>query len=107
MRARLRNVEMEVSQRVLETWQMMQSLKVAREQANVQSDYRELYLDQSRTLYEMEVQSDLGDSMVQITEAKLQKAEVEYQLALEWAKLQALMGQQINVLQEPKNDTAQ
>ncbi|WP_455201364.1 TolC family protein [Kaarinaea lacus] len=106
MRARLRDVEMEVSQQVLEAWQMLQSLKVAREQTDVQNDYRELYLDQSRTLYEMEVQSDLGDSMVQITEAKLQKAEVEYQLALEWAKLQALMGQEINVLQEQKNDAA-
>lgn len=102
MRARLRNVEMEVNQQVLEGWQMLQSLKVAREQTDVQNDYRELYLDQSRTLYEMEVQSDLGDSMVQITEAKLQKAEVEYQLALEWAKLQALMGQEVNVLQELK-----
>ena len=106
MRARLRDVEMEVNQQVLEAWQMLQSLKVALEQTDVQNDYRELYLDQSRTLYEMEVQSDLGDSMVQITEAKLQKAEVEYQLALEWAKLQALMGQQVNVLQEQKNDAA-
>ena len=106
MRARLRDVEMQVNQQVLEAWQMLESLKVAREQTVVQSDYRELYLDQSRTLYEMEVQSDLGDSMVQITEAKLQKAEVEYQLALEWAKLQALMGQQVNVLQEQKNDAA-
>lgn len=107
MRSRFRDVEMEVNQQVLEAWQMLQSLKVAREQTDVQNDYRELYLDQSRTLYEMEVQSDLGDSMVQITEAKLQKAEVEYQLALEWAKLQALMGQQINVLQELKNDAVQ
>ena len=99
-RARLRDAEIRVKQQVLEAWQTLASLKVAREQTDVQNNYRELYLDQSRTLYEMEVQSDLGDSMVQITEAKLQKAEVEYQLALEWAKLQALMGQQVNVLQE-------
>ena len=38
MRARLREVEMEVSQQVLEAWQMLQSLKVAREQTDVQND---------------------------------------------------------------------
>ncbi|WP_455208557.1 TolC family protein [Kaarinaea lacus] len=107
LRARMRDVEMEVSQQVLESWQALQSLKVGREQTDIQQQYRELYLDQSRTLYQMEVQSDLGDAMVEITEARLQRAMVEYQLAIEWAKIQALTGQQVNVLQEQKNDTAQ
>jgi hypothetical protein len=32
---------------------------------------------------------------------------VEFQLAIEWAKIQALTGQQVNVLQEQLNETAQ
>ncbi|WP_455222408.1 TolC family protein [Kaarinaea lacus] len=107
LRARLRNTEMEVGQQLLESWQAIQSLKVGREQADVQQQYRELYMDRSRTLYQMEVQADLGDAMVEITEARLQKAMVEYQLAIEWAKIQTLTGQQVNVLQEQSNETAQ
>ncbi|MCI0506767.1 MAG: TolC family protein [Gammaproteobacteria bacterium] len=106
LRARMREAEMAVSQQLLESWQSLQNLKVGREQTDVLQHYRELYLDKSRTLYETEVQSDLGDAMVEITEARLQKAMVEYQLAIEWAKLQALTGQQVNVLQEQSNETA-
>ncbi len=107
LRARLRDAEMEVSQQLLESWQALQSLKVGREQTDVQQQYRELYMDRSRTLYQMEAQADLGDAMVEITEARLQKTTVEYQLAIEWAKIQALTGQQVNVLQEQINETAQ
>jgi outer membrane protein TolC len=107
LRARMREAEMAVSQQLLESWQSLQNLKVGREQTDVLQHYRELYLDKSRTLYETEVQSDLGDAMVEITEARLKKAMVEYQLAIEWAKLQALTGQQVNVLREQSNETAQ
>lgn len=107
LRAHLRDAEMAVSQQLLESWQALQSLKVGREQTDIQQQYRELYLDRSRTLYQMEVQADLGDAMVEITEARLQKAMVEYQLAIEWAKIQALTGQPVNVLQEQSNGTVQ
>lgn len=106
LRARLRDTEMAVSQQLLESWQALQSLKVGREQTNVQQQYRELHLDKNRVLYQMEAQADLGDAMVEITEARLQKAMVEYQLAIEWAKLQALTGEQVNVLREQSNETA-
>ena len=106
-RARLREVEMRVSQQVLEAWQEMQSLKVGREQVDVQQEYRELYLDRARTLYQTEFQSDLGDAMVEITKARLEKYRVEYSLALEWAKIQALTGQEIKILQEQNDETAQ
>lgn len=106
-RARLRAAQMRVSQQLLEAWQEVQSLKVAREQVDVQKQYRELYLDRARTLYQMEFQSDLGDAMVKISETRLEKFRVEYALALEWAKIQALTGQTINILQEQNNETAQ
>jgi outer membrane protein TolC len=105
--ASLRQAQMAVGQQVLEAWQTMQSLKVGREQTSVQQEFRELELDRNRTLYQMEVQSDLGDAMVNITDARLQKARVEYDLAIQWAKIQALTGQTIKILQEQSDDTAQ
>lgn len=106
-KARLREVEMEVTQQVLEAWQQMQTLKVGREQVGVQQEFRELEMDQARTLYQMEAQADLGDAMVEITDARLQEARVEYELAIQWAKIQALTGQTIKILQELANDTTQ
>jgi hypothetical protein len=55
----------------------------------------------------MEAQADLGDAMVEITDARLQEARVEYELAIQWAKIQALTGQTIKILQELANDTTQ
>lgn len=106
-KAQLRQAQMVVGQQVLEAWQTMQNLKIGREQTKVQQEFRELELDRNRTLYQMEVQSDLGDAMVNITDARLQKARVEYNLAIQWAKIQALTGQNINILQEQSDDTAQ
>ncbi len=67
-------------------------LRASREEAQTRIDYRELYLDRSRTLYEMEVSSDLGDAMVVSSQARLRQAEIEYRLLLNWARLNALRG---------------
>ena len=84
--------QLEVRQAVLDLWLELNSLHVQRQQASALSDYRDLYLDRSRALYEMEVQTDLGDSMARTTEARLRLAEVEFQIALVWARLDAVLG---------------
>ncbi len=58
----------------------------------VRDQYRELYLDRSRTLYDLERATDLGDAMVQITEVQLELARVRYQWMLNEARLRALAG---------------
>ncbi|MFW6191530.1 MAG: TolC family protein, partial [Thiohalospira sp.] len=73
-RARLRRTEMELEQATLEAWQDLENLAGDREAADAQRDYREKYLSYARKLYEMEVQADLGDSMVNLTAARRDQA---------------------------------
>ncbi|MCG5497620.1 TolC family protein [Ectothiorhodospira variabilis] len=91
--AHLAEAEYALRQDILETWQRIQQLTTRREQAQVHADYRDLYLDRSRSLYEMEVATDLGDAMTRQSEALLLTAETEFLLALAWERLALLTGQ--------------
>ena len=100
--ARLRRAELDLRQAVLDLVQELESLKVERNAAKVRTAYRDLYLDRSRALYELEVKSDLGDAMTRVTEAQWLAAQVEFRLALTWARIDALTGDLIqSSLQEP------
>lgn len=90
--ALIRQQELDLRQAVLETWQEIQRLRTRREQSDVRRDYRELYLDRSRALYELEVQTDLGDAMTQWSAAMLFAARTEFELALAWERLALLTG---------------
>ncbi|MFP3874226.1 MAG: TolC family protein [Thiohalophilus sp.] len=90
--SRLALAERDVRQQVLELWLELDSLKTKREQRKTEKQYRELSLDRSRALYELEVKADLGDSMVHYTEAERNTAETDYETALAWARLNALLG---------------
>ncbi len=70
----------------------------------VRADYRDLYLERSRALYEMEVSTDLGDSMVQMTDAQLRTTRTLYALSLAWAELDVLTGRSVE-LQPPAATT--
>jgi outer membrane protein TolC len=91
-RAKLRAYELELRQRILEHWLELQRLQIRREELVVSGDFRDLYLERSRSLYDLEFASDLGDSMVQIAELQLQQAETDLQIRLLHAKLAALVG---------------
>ena len=67
-------------------------LEAQQRENSVQIDYRDLYLDRSRTLYELEVKADLGDAMTNQTTARLRQMETDYQLLMSWAVLDALQG---------------
>ena len=100
--ARLRRAELDLRQAVLDLVQELESLKVERNAARIRAAYRDLYLDRSRALYELEVKSDLGDAMTRVTEAQWLAAQVEFRLALAWARIDALTGDLIqSSLQEP------
>ncbi len=90
--AELRARESALRSRVAELVERLAVLRAARDAARTRSDYRELYLDRSRALYEMEVAADLGDAMVLSTEARLRQAEADYAYWLAWAELDALRG---------------
>ena len=67
-------------------------LKIKHEEMQVAMDFTELSLDKSRALYELEVTSDLGYSMVKFSEAERQLVQTNFEIALAWAQLDALSG---------------
>lgn len=85
----------DIHQAILEVWGQLQALQVARESARAETEFRELYLDRSRALYEMEVKSDLGDAMVKTTAVRYQLLKTDYTMSLTWARLDALLGRKV------------
>jgi outer membrane protein TolC len=88
----------EVKLAVFELHNRLGTLRVQREEAKVLSDYRELYLDRSRLLYEQEMRTDLGDAMVRTTDAQLRTAETEFAIALVLMRIEALIGRPLQSL---------
>jgi len=82
--------EQEVKQNVLKHWLALGDLKIQTLASSVLYDYREYYLDRARALYEMEVKSDLGDSMVELSAASLKVAEAQFEVAMHWEMLAQL-----------------
>jgi outer membrane protein TolC len=101
-RAELEGEELQVRHAVLENRLLLDDLKVRLEQVGVLGEYRELYLDRSRALYEMEVRTDLGDSMVQMSVVRLERAKAEFDWLMTQARLAALTGQLIE--DEPQEE---
>lgn len=90
-------LKMELTQAMLETWLEITQLKSAgRSAAQKQVDYRDLVLERSRGLYELELKSNLGTAMTDTVEANLRVRRTEYLLALAFARLEALLGRSID-----------
>ena len=92
MQAELADAEEQVRQQVLELWLRLDALRIQREEMTTASEYRELYLDRSRALYELEVKTDLGDAMVRLTETERDVLKTEFEIALAWEQLDLLLG---------------
>jgi outer membrane protein TolC len=90
--------ELILRQAVLDLWMELETLRSRMQELEVLGDYREYYLDRSRTLYDLEVTTDLGDSMVQTSAVRLKKSHAAFQWMLVMAKLDALTGK---LLPEP------
>jgi outer membrane protein TolC len=90
--AELAAYELALRQQVLDLWLERDSLRVQGNELDVTSDFRDLYLDRSRTLYELDMQTDLGDSMSQIADIQWQRAQNRYAMLMLQARLKALAG---------------
>ena len=93
MRAELQRSESLLRQSVLKLWHDIEVQQVRRQQMLKQNEFRELNLERSRALYEMEVKADLGTSMVELTEAQYQLARANYQLAQSLYQMMIMTGQ--------------
>jgi outer membrane protein TolC len=94
LQASTEKLKMELTQALLETClEITQLQNAGRDAARKYSDYRDLQLERSRGMYELELKSNLGTSMAETSDAKLRVRRNEYQLALSFARLEALVGQ--------------
>ncbi|WP_419610446.1 TolC family protein, partial [Thiolapillus sp.] len=86
-------LELELRQQVLELWLEQNTLRRRLKELRAREEYRDLYLDRSRTLYELERTSDLGDAMVQVSAVRLELAKLQYQWMLNDMRLKVLTGE--------------
>lgn len=94
LQAEAEKLALDLEQSLLETWLEIGDLqRSASTAAKKLSDYRDLALERARGEYEVELKSNLGDSMAATMEAKVRERKTEYQLALAFARLEALLGQ--------------
>ncbi|MBI5330361.1 MAG: TolC family protein [Betaproteobacteria bacterium] len=85
----------ELRQAALDGLEEIQQLRDGeRRSAEVQSVYRNLGLERAQAEYEMERKTNLGASLAQTQTARIRKRGIEYRLALAWARLDALLGEQ-------------
>jgi outer membrane protein TolC len=94
-RAMLLNIQSRLRQRLYELWQNIHVLKSERQQLQQSMDYRELELDRSRALYEMEVKTNLGNAMAATSEMRYRQAVAEFKLALTWMELLMLLNEDV------------
>ncbi len=99
--------ESRVRQDLLETWQRISGLELAEQSVVSELDFRELYLDRSRALYELEVKTDLGDAMVQFSRSLLKRAQIKYDMIIAWEQLKILTGSNLEVLQSSAEEAEQ
>jgi hypothetical protein len=85
-------LRMAVRERALELITRLELLTIVAEQTRTASDWRDLELDESRTMYELEAASDLGFSMSQQTKARRDEEETRFCRRLTLAELKALQG---------------
>lgn len=94
LQAETEKLTLDLEQALLENWLEIGELqRTARTAAKKHSDYRDLALERARGEYEVELKTNLGDSMAATMAAKLRERKTEYQLALAFARLEALLGQ--------------
>lgn len=97
LQAEAEKTRMDLQQALLEVWLEIEQLRrTVRGAAQKQAAYRDLALEKARGQYEMELRANLGDSMAATMEAKLRERRTEYQLALAFARLEALLGKPLD-----------
>ena len=93
IQAEVKEREYNISQAVLETWLNIDTLRIQRQEMHTRANYEDSALDQSRSLYELEIKADLGMSMVRVSEAEYLVKQTDYKMAIAWERLKLLTGQ--------------
>ncbi|MCU7881313.1 MAG: TolC family protein [Candidatus Thiodiazotropha sp. (ex Lucinoma aequizonata)] len=70
--------ELALRQQLLDYWLELDRLRIELEGLRVTGDYPDLYLDRSRTLYDLDMATNLGDSMTEIADIQFERAKNAY-----------------------------
>ncbi len=89
----LQTAKIQAREAVLQTLLDLEEFKTELDTLKVSEDYAELYLDQNRALYELEVASDLKDALIKVSDVILKKIKARLGYALAEMKLAAMQGQ--------------
>jgi outer membrane protein TolC len=91
--AELEKLRLELADTLLATLQEIEWLRgSSRAAADKQVEYRDWALERARAEYELELKTNLGSNMAETQAAQLRRKQVEYRLALALARLEALSG---------------
>jgi outer membrane protein TolC len=91
--AELEKLKLELADSLLATLQEVEWLRSSGQvAADRQIDYRDWVLERARAEYELELKTNLGNSMAETQVAALRRKQVDYQLALALARLEAMSG---------------
>jgi outer membrane protein TolC len=91
--AELEKLKLELADSLLATLQEIEWLRSSgRVAADRQIDYRDWALERARAEYELELKTNLGSSLAETQVAALRRKQVDYQLALALARLEAMSG---------------
>lgn len=91
--AELMATEQRVREQVANLYFQLAMLKVEQDDVKATQAFADINLDYKRGLYENELQSDLGDAMVRISQAHYDTLAFEFKQALLWAQMQVLVGE--------------
>jgi outer membrane protein TolC len=83
----------ELSQKIDEIVSKLTYLGKLNKAYKTQFDYRNLYLEKSRTAYELDRQSDLGDAMVQLSKAEYELEKNRYEYVITYETLNLIVGE--------------
>jgi outer membrane protein TolC len=91
--AELEKLKLDLSDALLATLQEIEWLRGSgRAAADKQAEYRDWALERARAEYELELKTNLGNSMAETQAAQLRRRQVEFRLALALARLEAMSG---------------
>jgi outer membrane protein TolC len=103
LQAEADKLRMELAEAFLDIWSEIDHLqRSARAAARKQVEFRDLALEKARGEYEVELKTNLGDAMAATMEAKLRERRTEYQLALAFARLEAMLGRPMESISKEK-----
>jgi outer membrane protein TolC len=90
--ARFKKMKNALRKKVLELVQELDVLRAAVAAANLRLDYRDIYMDRSRSAYELEMETTLGDAAAEMTEAQWHLEKVKFDFLLTLGSVDALQG---------------